>query len=142
MGNVSITNELSSRAERAALLHGAGADEALIDDGAIAANIASSHAPRFGKVLELIGTATLEDSLLCALDGGIVCMTGIVGNAWTLENFAPMDVIPTGVYLTSYTGGTEDFMRTPSRRALSGRPVRIMLHCSDKFSPVKKVNEV
>jgi hypothetical protein len=28
------------------------------------------------------------------------------------------------------------------RRALSGRPVRIMLHCSDKFSPVRKVNEV
>jgi hypothetical protein len=28
------------------------------------------------------------------------------------------------------------------RRALSGRPVRIMLHRSDKFSPVRKVNEV
>jgi NADPH:quinone reductase-like Zn-dependent oxidoreductase len=101
------------RAERASLLREAGADEVLVDDGAISAQILTSHAPKFGKVLELIGTTTLEDSLLCAQDGGIVCMTGIVGNAWTLENFAPMDAIPTGVYLTSYTGGTEDFMRTP-----------------------------
>ena len=33
-----------------------------------------------GKVLEMIGTVTLEGSLQCAKQGGIVCMTGIVGN--------------------------------------------------------------
>jgi hypothetical protein len=31
---------------------------------------------------------------------------------------------------------------TRLRRALSGRPIRIMLYYSDKFSPVRKVNEV
>lgn len=101
------------RAERTALLNEAGADEVLVDDGAIAAQITTSGAARFEKVLELIGTTTLEDSLLCAKEGGIMCMTGIVGNAWTLGKFAPMGAIPTGVYLTSYTGDTEDFMRTP-----------------------------
>jgi NADPH:quinone reductase-like Zn-dependent oxidoreductase len=43
------------------------------------------------KVLELIGTTTLEDSLHCAREGGVVCMTGIVGNQWAFESFAPME---------------------------------------------------
>jgi NADPH:quinone reductase-like Zn-dependent oxidoreductase len=32
------------------------------------------------KVLELVGTTTLEDSLQFAKQGGVVCMSGIVGN--------------------------------------------------------------
>jgi len=40
-------------------------------------------------------------------------MTGIVGNKWSLDQFSPMDAIPTSVCLTSYAGETGDFMRTP-----------------------------
>jgi NADPH:quinone reductase-like Zn-dependent oxidoreductase len=40
-------------------------------------------------------------------------MTGIVGNKWSFENFAPMEAIPTAVSLTTYAGESEDFMRTP-----------------------------
>ncbi len=40
-------------------------------------------------------------------------MTGIVGNKWSFDEFSPMDVIPTAVNLTTYSGGSEDFMRTP-----------------------------
>ena len=61
----------------------------------------------------MIGTTTLEDSLRCAKQDGVVCMTGIVGNKWSFDQFAPMDVIPTGVCLTVYAGESEDFMRTP-----------------------------
>ena len=64
-------------------------------------------------MLEMIGTATLEDSLHCAKPSGIVCMTGIVGNKWSFDQFAPMDVIPTAVCLTVYAGESEDFMHTP-----------------------------
>jgi NADPH:quinone reductase-like Zn-dependent oxidoreductase len=65
------------------------------------------------KVLELIGTTTLGDSLRCAKQRGIVCMTGMVGNKWSFDDFSPMDVIPTSVCLTTYDGGPEDFMLTP-----------------------------
>jgi NADPH:quinone reductase-like Zn-dependent oxidoreductase len=65
------------------------------------------------KVLELVGTTTLKDSLRCAKQRGIVCMTGIVGNKWSFDNFAPMEAIPTAVSLTTYAGESEDFMRTP-----------------------------
>jgi NADPH:quinone reductase-like Zn-dependent oxidoreductase len=40
-------------------------------------------------------------------------MTGIVGNKWSIDNFSPMDMIPTAVSLTTYDGGPQDFMRTP-----------------------------
>ena len=40
-------------------------------------------------------------------------MTGIVGNKWSFDNFAPMEAIPTAASLTTYAGESEDFMRTP-----------------------------
>ena len=99
--------------ERFTTLRSSGADEVFLDDGAIAATVRKSYPKGVDKVLELIGTTTLEDSLHCAREGGIVCMTGIVGNKWAFENFAPMEKIPTAVCLTSYAGESEDFMRTP-----------------------------
>jgi NADPH:quinone reductase-like Zn-dependent oxidoreductase len=101
------------RAERVDLLRNSGADEVIVDDGAIAPRVREKHPAGFDKVLELIGTATLNDSLRCSKQGGIVCMTGIVGNQWSMREFAPMEAIPSAVYLTSYAGDTEDFMRTP-----------------------------
>jgi NADPH:quinone reductase-like Zn-dependent oxidoreductase len=101
------------RAERAGLLRQNGADEVIVDDGAIAARLRDKRSAGFDKVLELIGTITLKDSLRCSKQGGIVCMTGIVGNEWSMREFAPMEAIPSAVYLTSYAGDTEDFMRTP-----------------------------
>jgi NADPH:quinone reductase-like Zn-dependent oxidoreductase len=101
------------RAERADLLRQNGADEVIVDDGSIAARVRDKRSAGFDKVLELIGTITLNDSLRCAKQGGIVCMTGIVGNQWSMREFAPMAAIPTAVYLTTYAGDTEDFVRTP-----------------------------
>ena len=84
-----------------------GADEVYIDDGAVARQVdRSGRYPN--KVLELVGTTTLVDSLHCCRDAGVVCMTGMVGNKWTLDNFDPMDAIPTAV-LASMPGRT----RTP-----------------------------
>jgi NADPH:quinone reductase-like Zn-dependent oxidoreductase len=98
--------------DRADLLKSSGADEVIVDTGSIAEDVRRSHSG-FDKVLEMIGTATLEDSLRCARQGGIVCMTGIVGNKWWLDHFNPMVSIPTGVCLTAYAGESGDFMRTP-----------------------------
>jgi hypothetical protein len=60
-----------------------------------------------------VGATTLKDSLRCAKQRGIVCMTGMVGNKWSFDNFSPMDAIPTAVSLTTYAGESEDFMLTP-----------------------------
>lgn len=100
-------------AAREALLRHAGVDQVFIDTGAIADQVREMWPRGVDKVLELVGTTSLLDSLRCARQRGIVCMTGIVGNQWTLEQFSPMAAIPTAVCLTSYDGGPDDFMLTP-----------------------------
>ena len=110
----------TTREERQSLLQAAHynlfllpADDVLIDDGTIAEQLKAQWPHGVDKVLELIGTTTLKDSLQCVHEGGIVCMTGIVGNQWSFDQFAPMDDIPTAVNLTSYSGASADFMATP-----------------------------
>ncbi len=98
---------------RADALRANGADAVFIDDGAIAGAVRRARPEGFDKVLELVGTTTLTDSLRCARQPGLVCMTGMVGNSWSLADFSPMEVIPTAVGLTTYDGGPDDFMRTP-----------------------------
>lgn len=99
--------------ERESLLRSSGVDQVFIDTGAIAGQVKEVCPSGVDKVFELVGTTTLKDSLLCAKQRGIVCMTGIVGNKWSFESFAPMEAIPTAVCLTSYAGESDDFMRTP-----------------------------
>jgi len=99
--------------DREKLLRASGVDQVFIDTGSIAEQVKEVCPNGADKVLELVGTTTLKDSLRCAKQRGIVCMTGIVGNKWAFDNFAPMETIPTAVCLTSYAGESEDFMRTP-----------------------------
>ena len=99
--------------DRMDLLRKAGAGQTFIDNGSIAGAVREWSNGGVDKVLELVGTTSLVDSLQCAGEHGIVCMTGMVGDKWWLDRFSPMDVIPTAVSLTSYSGGSQDFMRTP-----------------------------
>lgn len=83
----------------------------IVDNGTIAGEVAKGK--KYDKILELVGTTSILDSLQCAAENGIVCMTGMVGNAWELANFSPMPAIPTTVCLTTYARGSEDVMATP-----------------------------
>ncbi|MGI4809480.1 MAG: zinc-binding dehydrogenase [Janthinobacterium lividum] len=93
------------------LLRKAGAEGTFVDDGNVAAQVEERWPGGVDKVLELVGTTTLLDSLRCVKEPGLVCMTGIVGNKWSMDEFSPMAAIPTGVGLTTYDGGVGDFMR-------------------------------
>jgi NADPH:quinone reductase-like Zn-dependent oxidoreductase len=99
--------------ERVDLLRSSGVAQVFLDNGTIAPQVADASPEKFDKVLELIGTTTLLDSLQCARPRGIVCMTGIVGNKWSFDDFAPMAAIPSTVGLTVYTGESSDFIKTP-----------------------------
>ncbi len=100
-------------ASREKMLRDNGAEQVFIDTGEIAAQVREVFPSGVDCVLELIGTTTLKDSLLAARSGGAVCMTGMVGDQWSFQEFSPMAEIPTAVSLTTYAGGSEDFMRTP-----------------------------
>ena len=94
-------------------LKAAGADEVWVDNGNIHQQIEKGGGKPYDRVLELIGASTLLDSLRCVGRGGIVCMTGILGGKWVLDDFHPMGDIPTAVKLTSYSGEAADL--TPSQ---------------------------
>lgn len=108
-----IVTSTSRSEERRELLQAAGAANIIIDSGAIADEVRKQMPGGFDKILELVGTSTLIDSLRCAKQGGLVCMTGIVGNSWSFDAFAPMEAIPTATALTTYAGEAEDFMQMP-----------------------------
>jgi NADPH2:quinone reductase len=91
--------------ERTELLLINGADHVIIDDGDIAEKLKALYPYGVSKVLELIGTVTLKDSLKCAAEGGIVCMTGMLSEQWSFTDFAPMAYIPATVALTVYDSG-------------------------------------
>ncbi len=88
-----------------------GADKVLIDTGNIYDELKSSFPNGVDKVLELIGTRTLKDSLKCIGYKGIVCMTGILGNEWTLSDFTPMGDIPSLGRLTVYMGDSKNLSK-------------------------------
>lgn len=99
--------------DSAAMLRDNGAHHVLIDTGDLADEVRKVFPCGVNKVLELVGATTLKDSLKATRSGGAVVMTGMVGNSWSFENFSPMEAIPTAVNLTTYSGGPDDFMRTP-----------------------------
>lgn len=87
------------------LLKANGADEVLIDNGHLLEQLQASMTPRVNKVLELVGTPTLKDSLACTAAFGKVCMTGMLSEQWSIHNFDPMGFIPATVCLTVYDSG-------------------------------------
>lgn len=103
----------SRRAEGEGLVRACGADRFFVDDGHLAETVRRDWDGGADKVLELVGTATLRDSLLAVREPGTLCMAGVVGDQWSLRDFSPMDAIPTGVSLTTYSGDVPDFMAMP-----------------------------
>lgn len=88
-----------------------GADHVLIDDGKIDRKLKALYPDGIDKLLELVGTKTLIDSLKCIRPKGIVCMTGILGSEWTMKDFTPMGDIPSTRRLTVYMGEADNLTR-------------------------------
>lgn len=97
---------------KAAALAAAGGDDVVIDGGAIADDVRRIVPGGVDAVLELVGTVTLLDSLRAAAAGGVVCQTGILGNAWRLDGFEPLEDIPSTVKLTTYSSSTATAARS------------------------------
>ncbi|MCJ1433051.1 hypothetical protein MMC27_002410 [Xylographa pallens] len=98
---------------REKLLRDSGAQDVILENGSIAVEARKRYPDGFDKVLELVGATTLADSLKTVKKGGIVCTAGIVGGKWVLDDFSPLTMLPSGVYLTTYGSTVEAFMETP-----------------------------
>ncbi|NWO20087.1 zinc-binding dehydrogenase [Leptotrichia sp. oral taxon 223] len=98
-GNTVIATSRSQT--KAEFLKEIGADFVLIQDDTFDSQLRKHFPDGIDKVLDLIGTPTLKNSLKSVKQGGIVCMTGCLGG-WVIENFEPLSDIPSESYLTSF----------------------------------------
>lgn len=87
------TSRVESRFDK---LKSNGASECFVDDGKLSDKV------NCDKVLELIGPKTLEDSMKCLNEGGICCVTGVLGGVEYVGEFDPIKVVPNKRYLTSF----------------------------------------
>ena len=88
-----------------------GTDHVVIDNGSVEEQVRTIYPDGVNKILELIGTRTLKDSLKCIASKGMVCMTGILGNEWTMREFTPMGDIPSLGRLTVYMGESKSLSK-------------------------------
>lgn len=81
----------------------AGYDEVIADSD----NRLQTEA-KYDRILDLIGPAALRDTFAHMNEGGIVCVTGLLGNVWTLDNFDPLEDMAPNSYITSVETGIAD----------------------------------
>jgi NADPH2:quinone reductase len=81
-----------------------GVDHVLVDDGSLADAVRELVPGGVDAALDLVGAPTLMDCLHATRVHGVVCMSGMLSNQWTLPDFYPTGDIPSGVRLTGYTG--------------------------------------
>ena len=126
---------------REELLKGSGCDHFIIDSGKIADNVKRIWPEGADKVLELVGTTSLLDSLASVKRGGICCMTGMVSGAWAIKDFEVMGAIPTAVGLTTYQGDEKDFVNTPLEEMVQQIKAGTLKVQVGKTFPLKEVVE-
>ncbi|MCB9675380.1 MAG: zinc-binding dehydrogenase [Alphaproteobacteria bacterium] len=96
-------------ARKVAALEDIGVDVPLLDTGELHEQVrAHTDGRGVDRCLELVGGATVLDSLRCVRPRGILCWTGFVSSVWRIESFSPLRDLPHTVRLTFYGGGTED----------------------------------
>ncbi len=93
---------------RVELLRSVGVDHPLIDNGSVAEQVRDVLPGGVDGAVELIGVNVMKDTLRAVRTGGTVCFTGMLSDQWTIPEFYPMEWLPNGVRLTSYSGEAAD----------------------------------
>ncbi|MFF7756056.1 zinc-binding dehydrogenase [Streptomyces sp. NPDC007971] len=96
----------------APLLKELGAEDVLVDDGDLAAQVNRGNRT-VDAVFDLVGNSVLRDSLATVRAGGRVCQLGFLGGFEPVRDFNPITDLPTGVQLSffgsAFVLGSPDF---------------------------------
>lgn len=96
---VKVYASVRNAAKKAQLLS-VGYDDLVIDDNGILKTDL-----KFTKILELVGPATIKNSIAHLEENGIVCSCGQLGKKWYLEDFDPIMELQNNIYLTTFYSG-------------------------------------
>jgi len=98
---------------RFATLESIGAHTPLLDAPDLSSQIRELHPRGIDAVLELVGNATLLDSLAAVRPDGRVCMAGFLGGGDPIAAFNPLLHMPSGVHFSffasAFTYGNQDY---------------------------------
>ena len=100
------------RDDRAGLLRSLGADQVVIDNGQIAADVRALVPGGADRVLDLVGNSALRDSLKAVRVNGRLCQAGFLGGLGPVDQFLPIVDMPSGVqfsFFGSFEVGTGAF---------------------------------
>jgi NADPH:quinone reductase-like Zn-dependent oxidoreductase len=86
---------------KSAALRAAGADQVIIDSGMLE-EVLQLVPGGVQALLEMIGAATLRDSLLIMAPKGVLCYMGFLGEQASVDQFQLLADIPSSVRLTVY----------------------------------------
>ena len=82
-----------------------GADEVLVDDGDIAASVRTIVPEGVDAALEVVGAATLRDTIKTLRAFGAVNVVGLIGGPAALERFHLMQDLPAATQLSFFPSG-------------------------------------
>ncbi len=82
-----------------------GADHVVIDDGTITEKVTALVPEGVHNALEIVGAATVKDTLTCVRPWGEVAVVGLLGGPPILESFDLMDDLPNTVKLSFFSIG-------------------------------------
>ena len=91
-----IVGSINSGSKQFLLKHQAYDDIIIDQDGRLETE------DKFHRILELVGPATIKDSFDHIAEGGIICVTGLLGGQWELNGFNPIEEIRNNSFLTSF----------------------------------------
>ncbi|MEU3315983.1 zinc-binding dehydrogenase [Streptomyces sp. NPDC006662] len=86
----------------APLLRELGAEDVLIDDGDLAAQINDKITTPVDAAFDLVGNNVLRDTLATVRPRGRVCQAGFLGGFEPVRDFDPLADLPTGVQLSFF----------------------------------------
>lgn len=98
---IATTRNSDAKAKLTAL----GADHVVIDNGDIHQEILTIYPDGVNKVLEVVGAATVKDSLKAVSKWGEVTVVGLLGGLPVIEKFNLMGDLPNTVKLSFFSSG-------------------------------------
>ena len=90
-------------AAKDARLKSFGADHVVRETGDIAHAVRALLPDGVDAMFDLVGTKVIRDSFACIRTGGILCMAGLLGGEWTIDEFAPGATIPSTTKFTYFS---------------------------------------
>ena len=106
--------------QKSGLLRRYGVDHVVIETGGISPAARDIRPDGADAMLDLVGTKVLEDSFACVRCGGVLCMAGLLGGEWEIENFVPGAVIPSTTKLTYFSSSATPMTTDALRVYLTG----------------------